>query len=102
MKPLFKSTVLKAMEEPFSTTLLAVSMFILGLAIGLAAVLTTSGPSAPRSPISAVVYGQGSSAAVTIAPPCQLAINSTGIYNTCTGLIQRLNGSLDNLTIVVG
>ncbi|MGC8582764.1 MAG: hypothetical protein ACP5I3_00350 [Thermoproteus sp.] len=90
------------MEEPLSTTLLAISMLILGLVIGLAAALTASRPSAPQTPIKVAVYGQGGSVTVTITPPCQLAINSTGIYNTCTGLIQRLNGSLDNFTIVVG
>ena len=90
------------MEESLSTILLAASMFLLGVIIGLAAILIVGKPSAPQSGTKAMIYGGGGSITVTISPPCQLIVNSTGIYNSCTGLVKRLNGTLGNLTIVVG
>lgn len=90
------------MEESLSTTLLAIAMFVLGVIIGLVAVLFVGKPTAPQQGTKAVIYGGDNPITVTISPPCQLTINSTGIYNSCTGLVKRLNGTLANYTIVVG
>lgn len=90
------------MEEPLSTVLLAAAMFLLGVIIGLTAVFLAGKSAAPQSGTKAVVYGGDNPVTITISPPCQLIINSTGVYNSCTGLVKRLNGTLGNYTIVIG
>ncbi|MEZ0247683.1 MAG: hypothetical protein ABWJ97_00285 [Thermoproteus sp.] len=90
------------MEEPLSTILLAASMFIVGLILGLAASLLISKPQQPQLSATVVVTApNGAPSTVTASPSCQIVINATGIYS-CNGLIARLNGTLDNTTILVG
>ncbi|MEL9991821.1 MAG: hypothetical protein QXP98_05445 [Thermoproteus sp.] len=90
------------MEEPLSTILLAASMFIIGLILGLAASLFVSKPQQPQFSAKVVVSAPGGvPSTITASPSCQIVINATGIYS-CSGLVARLNGTLDNTTILVG
>ncbi|CCC81458.1 hypothetical protein [Thermoproteus tenax] len=89
------------MDEALSVVILAASMFLLGLIIGLATFVLAS--KAPQTSSSVAVYISYPGGSISISPSqsCPLVINTSGIYS-CTGLLKSLNGTLNNATIIIG
>lgn len=91
------------MGESLSTVLLAASMFLIGLALGLPSLLLPAKPSPAQGSVRVTITPpSGSPMTITASPTCALIINASGIYS-CSGKVGA-NASVvaPNASIVIG
>lgn len=83
------------MDESLSTAILAITMFIVGLAIGLIPALFLKQPK-PQPQAQITIQGNESAVTITASPSCPVYLNKSGAY-TCTGKLDvaiSVNGSI--------